>query len=156
MSTTIQIADKPTLDSVSTKVGNTNDTGGTSSAGTVMGKLNKVLENQEVGSGSGAVKSVQRGVSKITFDDASNIATQIQSIDINTVNPDKCILLIELCKLKNSAWQTSNVLSTGMPILKEFKDTSIDFTGNEDSYGHNPSNPRYYTWKVVWQVIEFY
>lgn len=43
MSTTIQIADKPTLDSVSTKVGDTNDTGGSSTAGTIMGKLNKII-----------------------------------------------------------------------------------------------------------------
>lgn len=51
MSTTIQIADKPTLDSVSTKVGNTNDTGGSATAGTIMGKLNKLISGDSSGSG---------------------------------------------------------------------------------------------------------
>lgn len=55
---TIQIADKPTLDEVNTKIGNVNtkmdtsigtttDTGGSATAGTVMGKLNSVFTNSE-------------------------------------------------------------------------------------------------------------
>lgn len=41
----IFIADKQTLDDVSTKVGSTNNTGGTASAGTIFGKLNAIISN---------------------------------------------------------------------------------------------------------------
>ena len=39
----VQIADKPTLDAVRTNIGNTNDTGGTSTTGTTQAKLNAAL-----------------------------------------------------------------------------------------------------------------
>lgn len=41
----IFIADKETLDSVSTKIGSTTNTGGTTSAGTVFGKLNAIISS---------------------------------------------------------------------------------------------------------------
>ena len=39
----VQIADKPTLDAVRNNIGNTNDTGGTSTTGTTQAKLNAAL-----------------------------------------------------------------------------------------------------------------
>lgn len=41
----IKIADKPTLDNVNTKVGATGDSGASSSAGTLFGKLNKIISD---------------------------------------------------------------------------------------------------------------
>lgn len=41
---TIQIADKQTLDNINNAIGTTDDEAGSASTGTVMGKLNKVLE----------------------------------------------------------------------------------------------------------------
>lgn len=43
----LQIADKPTLDNVNTSIGETDDTGGSTVAGTVMAKLNKNLSQNE-------------------------------------------------------------------------------------------------------------
>ena len=42
---TIQIADKPTLDEINVKTGVTSDTGGSTSAGTIMAKLNAIITN---------------------------------------------------------------------------------------------------------------
>jgi hypothetical protein len=42
---TIKIADKPTLDNVNTNVGGTGDSGASSSAGTLFGKLNKIISD---------------------------------------------------------------------------------------------------------------
>lgn len=41
----IYIADKQTLDDVNAKVGSTNNTGGTASAGTIFGKLNAIISS---------------------------------------------------------------------------------------------------------------
>lgn len=41
----IYIADKQTLDDMSAKVGSTNNTGGTTSAGTIFGKLNAIISS---------------------------------------------------------------------------------------------------------------
>lgn len=41
----LQIADKPTLDNVNTSIGETDDTGGSETTGTVMAKLNNIQEN---------------------------------------------------------------------------------------------------------------
>ena len=68
MSTTIQIADKPTLDSVSTKVGNTNDTGGSSTAGTIMGKLNKLISGDSSGSGRQFGSAIEWGSATVRRD----------------------------------------------------------------------------------------
>lgn len=68
MSTTIQIADKPTLDSVSTKVGNTNDTGGSATAGTIMGKLNKLISSDSSGSGRQFGSAIEWGSLTVSRD----------------------------------------------------------------------------------------
>lgn len=73
MSTTIQIADKPTLDSVSTKVGNTNDTGGSSTAGTIMGKLNKLISGDSSGSGRKFGSAIEWGSLTVSCDEETVI-----------------------------------------------------------------------------------
>ena len=73
MSTTIQIADKPTLDSVSTKVGDTNDTGGSSTAGTIMGKLNKLISGVSSGSGRQFGSAIEWGSLTVSRDEETVI-----------------------------------------------------------------------------------
>lgn len=44
----LQIADKPTLDEINTTIGDTGDTGGSTVAGTVMAKLNTLIDQDDV------------------------------------------------------------------------------------------------------------
>lgn len=72
-----------TLDLVNGKIGNFGDT---AEEGTLFGQM-------AGGSGStGAVKSVQFGTGKIA--DGNNAELKTANITINTVNPQKCIVLI--------------------------------------------------------------
>ena len=78
-------------------IGSTSDTGGSATAGTVMGKLNKLISDSGSTSTVPIIKSVQRG--NIT----SASKTLAQSVD-----PDKCIVLLEsqysgVCAFQNSS-----------------------------------------------------
>lgn len=87
---TIQVADKPTLDTVNTnvsavktstdKIGNTNDTGATSTAGTVLGKQNKIIGdiatvNTNVGTINTNVSSIKSATDNIGATNATGGST---------------------------------------------------------------------------------
>ena len=54
----LQIADKPTLDNVNTKIGDTGDTGGSSTEGSLMAKLNEILEQLGISTSGSTVQEV--------------------------------------------------------------------------------------------------
>ena len=54
----LQIADKPTLDEINTTIGDTGDTGGSTVAGTVMAKLNEILEQLGISTTGNTVQEV--------------------------------------------------------------------------------------------------
>ena len=70
----IYIADKITLDAVNTKVGTASDTGGTTSAGTVMAKLNKNIA--DAASMAGIMTSTRGGY-------IDNINTKVNTLAAN-------------------------------------------------------------------------
>jgi len=126
------------------KTGNINDTGGTTTAGSIFAKLNKLLTDwttaraskidnidTNVNSliGGRVVKSVQRGVLI-----AVTINTTV--ISINSINKDKAMVVL------NSYFNHQNNRNA---VLTEFTNTSITIQSDLD-----PTN------KVSWQVIEFY
>lgn len=63
----LYIADKPTLDEVNSKVGATNNTGGSATAGTLFGKLNAIIS------------SIATHVSNWTAERADNLDTTVSS-----------------------------------------------------------------------------
>lgn len=80
----------------------------------------------------GAVKSVQRGVAKTN---GSGL-----TININTVNPNKCLVVLNA--------STSN---SYLPMLRSI--TSNTLTVSEVG---NFSSGEFYSYDFSWQVIEFY
>lgn len=111
------------------KIGNTADTGGSETAGTVMGKLNSTLNG-----GVKVVKSVQRGT--YVVNNNGN-----HSISISSIDPDKSIAIIDA--------------PSGATGSSGSGDTYCIFAGlNTDElivYSYNHTN---YT--IGWQIIEFY
>ena len=88
--------------------------------------------NTTVGNLGGAVKSVQRGVAKTN---GSGL-----TININTVNPNKCLVVLNA--------STSN---SYLPMLRSI--TSNTLTVSEVG---NFSSGEFYSYDFSWQVIEFY
>lgn len=82
----------------------------------------------------GAVKSVQRGVH-------SGSATDNITITINTVNPSKCMVLLQ---------RTRD--TTNLPSLVSITSTSFTVTTSSAVYSSSPNAPSPFSW----QVIEFY
>lgn len=111
------------------RIGITTDTGGSDTAGTVMGKLNSTLNG-----GVKVVKSVQRGT--YVVNDSGN-----HSISISSIDPDKSIAIIDAPSGATGSSGSGN--------------TYCIFAGlNTDElivYSHNHTN---YT--IGWQIIEFY
>jgi len=135
---TIQIADKPTLDTVktntdstNTKLGNTADANGTTSSGSAMGKLNKILG----GTFPGVVKQVAFGSHTFTSISNATITTGV------TVDTSKTIVLIQ-----NERLATSSANSFGSRLVS-MTSTTITVSANYWS----PST----FGTITWQLIEF-
>lgn len=114
-------------------IGQAADTGGSQTAGTLAAKGNAILEMLKNG-GMPIVKSVQRG-NLITSNE--NVTTY--TVNINTVNPDKSVLLLN--------WPDSPGESGTSPVgaLVSFYPDSFTLAR------------RFLTHKYVfWQVVEFY
>ena len=94
---------------------------------TMMATLNTTISNSV-----GTVKSIQRGVALGT--DNGNL-----TININPVNPDKCIVLINPSYIINTD-------STKLAYLVSITETEVVFSYN------GTANPRHFGW----QVVEFY
>lgn len=110
-------------------IGNTADTGGSDTAGTVMGKLNSTLNG-----GVKVVKSVQRGT--YVVNNSGN-----HSISISSIDPDKSIAIIDA--------------PSGATGSSGSGDTYCIFAGlNTDELIVYSYNHTKYT--IGWQIIEFY
>ena len=110
------------VDGVVQRIGNTADAGGTATAGTVMGKLNHLV-------GASVIKSVQKGVTS-----SSSGGSTTNTITISTVNPAKCLVLLDIGHGGSS--------STGGCYLASISSTSISIRLT-------------YAGDCSWQVIEF-
>lgn len=132
-------------------IGATNNTGGSTISGTVFAKLNKLLTdwtttragyldtiNANVGTllDGRVVKSVQRGVAEFRTD-------TVMSISINTVNAQKCMVILD----GNFSNSSSN---DSIPYCKNLTSNLLEIYANfiNASYG----SMRF----ISWQVIEFY
>ena len=130
----IQIADKPTLDLINQKIGATADTGGSSTTGTLMAKMNNMLSN------AGVVKSVQFGEAAIGS--GANAAT----VTINTVDKTKAVII-----LRGMNTTASNPGNPGDYLVRAYFTTSKN---NElFFYRQNIANNMV---QIGWQVVEFY
>lgn len=85
----------------------------------------------------GTVKSVQRGTTTHDY--------VVMAVNISSVNPDKCLVLLNS---KFSSNISSNVYN---PMLVSLTDTTLTYNA-----GYCNSNGRYYPSDTNWQVIEFY
>ena len=99
-------------------------------------KLDTILDSDVITNGT--VKSIQRGT--VSNKDTSNI-----TIKINTVNPDKCIVIL------NSTRVVASSNSYGNPILVSI--SSNNFIVTRSSYLENSSVKAIY---FSWQLVEFY
>ena len=130
---TIQIADKPTLDSVNT-------TANTINTETTYIK-NKVDNISTTLTGLSIVKSIQRGSA------TKNYSTNLYESNIATVNPDKCIVLIDGSA---GAYYSGNTTSYGYTALP----TLSSITANKLTFSFSSEAERGFS--VSWQLIEFY
>lgn len=157
------VAQESTLQGVATDVeeisgliGTTTDTGGSTTAGSVMGKLNGVMSTLANTPIVSAVKSIQRGT--VTF--TSNYENMQISLSTR-VNPNKCMVLLDSADASGGfgAVSTSSggineggygQVSTVVSLTSTKLTISPSFTayyGRDTSYHYGP---------VSWQVIEFY
>ena len=127
---TTGVQTKNTLDVVNGKIGNFGDT---AEEETLFGQL-------AGGSGSsGAVKSVQRGI-------INNIPQgygKISEIPINTVNPEKCIVIINTGTIL-----VGNSYSGDSAILVDLLPDLLKIGSSRNNSGGDP--------KISWQVVEFF
>lgn len=176
-----------TIKTSTDKIGAAGDTGGSSTAGSIFGKLNKLISDLTTHMGrwtsaragyiddirnntavnntasatgtlsqklsyiaslwttKGMVKSVQRGTFEVTESDVISGSANRYAIDIviNSVNPDKCIVLID------GSLGTVAVAATCM--LENLTDTTLRIGSG---YVNSPANVGQV--RGSWQVIEFY
>lgn len=150
---TIQIADKQTLDAVNTVLESvqTNVTTIKSDASNAMSyssSAKSLLENTTYGlqaiknalggGGVGAVKSIQRG--NFSESPPPNNKITSKTININSVNPDKCIVLFDLIYPKGADVYSNCILY------------SIDNSSFTINYRIQGGDIGY----IGWQLIEFY
>ena len=124
-------ANQPALESLIATIGETNHTGGTDSAGSVMAKLNAIQKKIPLIPTS-IIKSVQKGI----FTQNSSASSTI-SIPVNAVNPSKCFVLLDFY----------SSLSTNMGCcLSSLSSSYLTI------YTSMQSERNY----LSWQVVEFY
>lgn len=141
------------VQAVSDKIGATGNTGGSDSAGTVMGKLNKLLSDLATHMGrwtatraghidtiknntdaikkqltdgaakAGTVKSIQRGTVLLLDDNGHSIAEK--TVAISAINPAKCMVLLDGATATVFSPVTNSRFLGSMAYLKEITGTSI-------------------------------
>lgn len=173
----------------SNKLGTTNDTGGSASAGTVFGKLNKIITDLATHMGRwtgtragyiddikadaaetkanaaaikaamdggsakmGAVKSIQRGIATFEMSSSNPYTLVSPTININTVNPDKCIVLIN-GDVASSTGSNYSIPSTTCGVyLSSISQEEIVVGSNVRGISGAVLIQKTFSW----QVIEFY
>ncbi len=113
-------------------IGQEADTGGSSTEGTLAAKGNAMLEVLRNG-GMPVVKSVQRGKVSIDGND--------KTVYINTVDPDKCIVLLDIASNSNGTTIRNNYLS-------ELTSSKLVIGASGGSTGISAL--------IGWQVVEFF
>lgn len=131
---TIQIADKPTLDSVNT-------TANTVNTNTAYIK-DKVDGIENTLTGLSIVKSIQRGTAT-----KNSSSSTLYEANITTVNPDKCIVLIDGSAGIFYSSSNYDYGYTVLPYIESITANKITF-----SFASTPDRST----SVGWQLIEFY
>lgn len=136
---TIQL-DETVVD-ISDLIGEPENTGGTVTAGTVMAKLNALLD--KFTSGGVGIKSVQRG----TFQEkiVANTTDNTTTITISAVNPSKTFVILRGGGTSGYASSPSVV----MGYLKSLTATNFTYGGARGSVTVSPS-------MISYEVVEFY
>jgi hypothetical protein len=136
---TIQL-DETVVD-ISGLIGETENTGGTVTEGTVMAKLNALLD--KFTSGGVGIKKVQRG----TFQEkpVGGSAENDITITISEVNPEKTFVILRGGATSGYASSPSVV----MGYLKRLTATSFTFAGARGSVTVSPS-------MISYEIVEFY
>lgn len=132
---------KQDIQYVSNLIGEKANTGGTVTEGTVMAKLNALLD--KFTSGGVGIKKVQRG----TFQEkpaGGNTANDV-TITISEVNPEKTFVILRGGATSGYASSPSVV----MGYLKRLTATSFTFAGARGSVTVSPS-------MINYEVVEFY
>ena len=132
---------KQDIQYVSNLIGEKANTGGTVTEGTVMAKLNALLD--KLTSGGVGIKKVQRG----TFQEkpvGGSTANDI-TITISEVNPEKTFVILRGGATSGYASSPSVV----MGYLKRLTATSFTFAGARGSVTVSPS-------MINYEVVEFY
>lgn len=152
------VAQESSVQEVIDGIGVTTDSGATAATGTVMGKLNGILNGIEA-MPVGCIKSIQRG----TFEFSSN---QDVNITINAVNVNKSIVFVESSLSSYVVYHiTSTSVETGdiktyTSVATLTNSTTLTLTSNysiyDYEYGDGGSERGYIYGSVSWQVIEFY
>ena len=132
---------KQDIQYVSNLIGETENTGGTVTEGTVMAKLNALLD--KFTSGGVGIKSVQRG----TFQEkpVGGSAANDITITISEVNPEKTFVILRGGATSGYASSPSVV----MGYLKRLTATSFTFAGARGSVTVSPS-------MISYEIVEFY
>ena len=132
---------KQDIQDVSNLIGEATNTGGTVTAGTVMAKLNALLN--KFTSGGVGIKSVQRG----TFQEkiVANTTDNTTTITISEVNPSKTFVILRGGATSGYASSPSVV----MGYLKSLTATNFTFSGARGSVTVSPS-------MISYEVVEFY
>ena len=132
---------KQDIQYVSNLIGEKANTGGTVTEGTVMAKLNALLD--KFTSGGVGIKKVQRGTfqEKPVGGNAENDIT----ITISEVNPEKTFVILRGGATSGYASSPSVV----MGYLKRLTATSFTFAGARGSVTVSPS-------MISYEIVEFY
>ncbi len=120
-------------------IGQTGDTGGTITAGTVMAKLNALIEASA--SSGGGIKSVQRGS---FLEEPQVSANSIVEINISTVNPSKTFVIFR----GGAAAGYASSPSVSMGYLWSLSSNKLKYGGTKGSVT--------VTCVVSYEVVEFY
>ena len=130
------VAQESSVQDIIDTVGTTTDSGGSSTAGTLMAKMNKMLSN------AGAMKSVQRGV--VTF--SESLSTY--DITLNTINTNKSFVILSgILEGEGGAYSTP----VSQPYVYSLQSNLLQL------YFSNNAFPDFSNFtRCSWQVIEFY
>lgn len=151
------VAQESSVQEVIDGIGVTTDSGATATTGTVMGKLNGILNGIEA-MPVGCIKSIQRG----TFEFSSN---QDVNITINAVNVNKSIVLVDSSLSAYTKYYISSGICTGdirtyITRATLTNSTTLTLTSNYSTYdyeyGDGGSRDGTIYGNANWQVIEFY
>lgn len=148
---------KSTAQEVSDKIGATGNTGGSATAGTVMGKLNKLISDLSTHTNKGyKVKSIQKGrvlynkVYESELGGVTGVTGGIVDINISAVDSSKCVVLLygpAFIAFKDGHAQNvypSYQFDTGkLQLTTSVLSQAIPATSYASCY-------------VTWHIIEFY